>query len=94
VDSGLCGLKLGSLGSEVSKGGVEPLTVVVSFNIGEQLTFGRLARGIGGMVDELRVGSPLSIGALSQQLPLRLIEARIPLPSASELDFGQFGWMS
>ena len=47
---------------------MEPLTVVVSFDTGEQLTFGRLARGIGNMMDELRAGTPLFIGALSRQL--------------------------
>ena len=31
---------------------MEPLTIIISFNVGEQVTFGRLAGCIGGMVDE------------------------------------------
>ncbi len=38
----LRGLKLCLFGGEVAEGGVEPLTVVVSFDIGEQVTLGRL----------------------------------------------------
>src|SRR5512132_3151630 len=53
VDTGLRGLKLCLFGGDVPEGGVEPLTVVVSFDIGEQVSLGRLAGRIGGVVNQL-----------------------------------------
>src|SRR5512132_192020 len=40
-------------GGDVPEGGEEPLTVVVSFDIGEQVSLGRLAGRIGGVVNQL-----------------------------------------
>jgi hypothetical protein len=52
VDTGLRGLNLGLLRGEVPEGGVEPLTVVVGFDVGEQIAAGGLATDVVGVVDE------------------------------------------
>jgi hypothetical protein len=52
MDTGLCGFRLCLLGGDIADGGVDPLTIVVAFDIAEQVT----PRGIplGGLmlVDE------------------------------------------
>ena len=50
-------------GGDVADGGVDPLTIVVALDIGEQVAS-----------SVFRVPKKLSIGALSQQLALRLID--------------------
>jgi hypothetical protein len=84
LDTGLRGLKLCLFGGDVPEGGVEPLTVVVSFDIGEQVTLGRLAGRIGGVVNQLGFEGVEPAFHRCQQLPFRLIDGTIPLAFISE----------
>ena len=64
---------------DVADGGVDAPPIVIAFDIGEQVAPRSIAIGVFAVVDELgfRVPKKLSIGALSQQFPLRLIDGVI-----------------
>jgi hypothetical protein len=76
VDTGLRGFSLCLFGGDVSDRGVAALPIVVAFDIGEQVAPRGIAIGILALVHEFGFSVPkkLSIGALSQQFPLRLID--------------------
>jgi len=75
VDTGLCCFQVCLLWGDVSDGGVDPLPIVVAFNVSEQVAPRGIAIGIFALVDKFgfQVPKKLSIGALSQQFALRLI---------------------
>jgi hypothetical protein len=52
VDTGSRGFSLCLFWRDVAEGGVKPLTIIVSFDIGKQVSFRCFARGIRGLVDE------------------------------------------
>ena len=74
--TGLCGFCLCLLWGDVADGGVNPRTIVIAFDISEQFAPHGIAIGVFAVVDQLgfRVRKELSIGALSQQFALRLID--------------------
>jgi hypothetical protein len=53
VDTGLRGFRLCLTGGDVSDGGVDPLTIVITFDIGEQVAPGGIPIEIFALVDEL-----------------------------------------
>ncbi len=62
---------------------MKPLTIVISFDAGEQVTPGSLPSWIATLMHGFgfyRAG-PASIGALPKQLPFRLIDWIIPAAS-------------
>jgi len=52
MDTGLCGLELCLFGGDLPEDGVQPLTVIISFDIGEQVASGGLAANVMRLVDE------------------------------------------
>jgi hypothetical protein len=76
VDTGSSGLALCLFGADVPEGGMKPLTVVISLDVGEQVVPGGIPRWVARSV--FRVPKQLSIGALSQQFSFRLMDWVIP----------------
>ena len=76
MDTGLRVFRLCLLWGDVADGGVDAPPIVIAFDIGEQVAPRGIAIGVFAVVDELGFQSAkkLSIGALSQQFPLRLID--------------------
>ena len=64
MDTGLCGPQLGLFRGDVAESRVEPLAIVVAFDVGEQIPLGVVARGIVLSMDEFRLPKKLSMGAL------------------------------
>jgi hypothetical protein len=61
---------------------MEPLTIVVSFDVGEQVVSGGIPGWVASLVHEFGFQSAeASIGALSQQFPFRLMDWIIPAAS-------------
>lgn len=81
--TGLCGLKLGLLGGAVAECGVEPLTVVVGFDVGEQVAARLVASGIAGVVDEF------GLQGVEPGLHRRIVPA-IALPAHRRHDAARF----
>ena len=52
MDTGLCGFRLCLIGGDVADGGVDPLTIAVAFDRGEQIATGGIAIGVFMLVDE------------------------------------------
>src|SRR5258708_24885314 len=52
MDTGLCGFRLCLLWGDVADGRVDPLTIVVAFDIGEQVAPGGIPIGVFALVDE------------------------------------------
>src|SRR5580765_1642815 len=52
MDTGLCGFRLCLLGGDVADGGMDPLTIVVAFDIAEQVTPRGSPIGVFTLVDE------------------------------------------
>jgi hypothetical protein len=52
VDSGLSGLALCLFGGHIPEGGIEPLTIVVSFDAGEQVAPGGIPGWVASLVHE------------------------------------------
>ena len=52
VDTGLRGFRLGLLWGEIADGGMDPLTIVVAFDIGEQVATGGIPIGVFALVNE------------------------------------------
>ena len=76
MDIGLSGLALCLFGGE---SGMKPLTIVVSFDVGEQVVPGGIPGWVASQVSSVfRVPKQLSIEALSQQFPFRLMDWIIP----------------
>src|SRR5579885_1923542 len=83
VDTGSSGLAFCMSGGDIAEGGMKPLTIVISFDAGEQVTPGSLPSWIATLMHGFgfyRAG-PASIGALPKQLPFRLIDWIIPAAS-------------
>jgi transposase-like protein len=78
--TGLCRSTLHVHWGEVAQSGVQAAGVIEAFDVGEQVSARFGAGGVHSMVYPfgLRVWKKLSIGALSQQSPLRLMEGVIP----------------
>jgi hypothetical protein len=76
VDTGVRGYRLCPLCGDVADGGVDPLTIVVALDVGEQVAPSGIQIGVFALVDEFGFSVPkkLSICALSQQFALRLID--------------------
>src|ERR1700676_4593268 len=53
VDTGLCEYCLCVFGGDVADGGVDPLTIVVALDVGEQVTARGITIGVFALVDEL-----------------------------------------
>ena len=72
----LCGFCLCLLWSDVADGGVDPRTIIIAFDISEQFAPRGIAIGYSRWWTSsvFRVPKKLSIGALSQQFALRLID--------------------
>jgi hypothetical protein len=72
VDTGLSGLALRLFGGDVPEGGMEPLTIVVSFDVGEQVALGSIACWIADLVNKFGFhGSKVALhGALSPAISL------------------------
>ena len=60
---------------------MEPLTIVVSFDVGEQVEPGGIPGWVASLVHEFGFPKQLSIGALSKQFPFRLMDWIIPAAS-------------
>ncbi len=53
MDTGLCGLELCLFGGAIPEGGVAPLTVIVSFDVREQIAPSGFPGDVVGMVNQL-----------------------------------------
>ena len=76
MDTGLRVFRLCLLWGDVADGGVDAPPIVIAFDIGEQVAPCGIAIGVlrWWTSSVFRVPKKLSIGALSQQFPLRLID--------------------
>ena len=74
MDTGLCGPKLGLLWGDVTESRVDPLAIVVAFDVGEQVPFGSFACRVAFLVDQLRFRCPEETlhGRVVAALPLRV----------------------
>jgi len=52
VDTGLCCFQVCLIWGDVSDGGVDPLPIVVAFNVGEQVEPSGIAIGVFALVDK------------------------------------------
>jgi hypothetical protein len=64
------------IGGDVTDGGVDPQTIVIAFDVGKQVAPSGIAIEMFALMDEFGFSVPkkLSMGALSQQFPFRLID--------------------
>jgi hypothetical protein len=66
VDTGLSGLAFRLFGGDIPESGMEPLTIVVSFDVGEQVVPGGIPVWVASLVHEFsfQCAEATSIGAL------------------------------